>query len=60
MPCTHELWDMETACADGMCPLCLAADLARVRAVVAQHRVSSRIETQDVLDAVEAALEGRG
>lgn len=26
-PCTHDLADMETACADGMCPLCLAAAL---------------------------------
>lgn len=21
--CSHELWEMETACADGLCPFCL-------------------------------------
>lgn len=27
-PCTHTLAERETACADGMCPLCLAAGAA--------------------------------
>lgn len=27
--CTHSLAKQETACADGLCPLCLAADIVR-------------------------------
>ena len=26
-PCNHELWERETACADGYCPICLARRL---------------------------------
>ena len=29
--CTHDLATKETACADGMCPLCLAAELAEMK-----------------------------
>ena len=29
--CTHDLADQETACADGMCPYCLAGDVRRLR-----------------------------
>lgn len=29
--CEHDLSDRETACADGMCPLCLAAENAALR-----------------------------
>jgi len=32
MICTHDLAERETACADGMCPLCSAAELERLRA----------------------------
>ena len=32
MTCTHELGEMETACAfDGLCPLCLSAELDRIQ-----------------------------
>jgi len=32
MTCTHELGEMETACAfDGLCPLCLSAELDRLQ-----------------------------
>jgi hypothetical protein len=30
MRCAHEIWEQESAVADGMCPLCLAATLALV------------------------------
>ena len=29
--CTHDLAEQETACADGMCPLCLAQELAAAK-----------------------------
>jgi hypothetical protein len=32
MTCPHDLLERETACADGMCPLCLAADNERLQA----------------------------
>lgn len=28
MTCEHDLAEKETACADGMCPMCLATELA--------------------------------
>ena len=31
MTCPHDLAERETACADGMCPLCLAADIGRLQ-----------------------------
>ena len=31
LPCPHDLAERETACADGMCPLCLSERLSRVR-----------------------------
>jgi hypothetical protein len=30
--CNHDLSERETACADGMCPLCLSAELEATRA----------------------------
>lgn len=42
MTCPHDLAARETACADGMCPLCLAADLRRARAEV--ERLSMALE----------------
>ncbi len=38
MSCTHELGERETACADGMCPLCLAADNTELRDVIKDMR----------------------
>ena len=34
--CNHDLSECETACADGMCPLCLAAENAALRARLAE------------------------
>ena len=31
--CSHELWEMETACADGLCPLCLQRRLREAEAL---------------------------
>ena len=31
MPCTHEFDEKTAACADGYCPLCLAAEVRRLR-----------------------------
>ena len=30
--CTHDMADKDTACADGLCPICLEEELARLRA----------------------------
>jgi hypothetical protein len=32
MNCTHDLAERETACADGMCPLCLRQEVERLKA----------------------------
>ena len=32
--CTHDLAERETACADGMCPICKAAEIERLRAAL--------------------------
>jgi hypothetical protein len=29
--CDHEIWHMETACADGLCPLCLQITVKELR-----------------------------
>jgi len=29
--CTHEIWEKDSAIADGMCPLCLSAELTALR-----------------------------
>lgn len=31
MKCEHDLAEKETACADGMCPVCLAAEVERLK-----------------------------
>ena len=31
MTCTHEIWEKENACADGMCPICMAAEIWRLQ-----------------------------
>ena len=30
MSCPHDIAERETACADGMCPLCQAAEIERL------------------------------
>jgi len=32
--CTHDLAERETACADGMCPICLSKFIEKQRAVI--------------------------
>ena len=32
--CEHDLAERETACADGMCPLCLQAEIAKLQAAL--------------------------
>ncbi len=39
MSCDHELYERETACADGMCPLCLALINESLRDVVKDMRL---------------------
>jgi hypothetical protein len=34
MTCTHDIIEKDNACADGMCPICLAADNAQLIAVL--------------------------
>jgi hypothetical protein len=31
MTCRHDIIEMDNACADGMCPLCMCAEIARLR-----------------------------
>jgi hypothetical protein len=38
MICDHELHEMETACVDGMCPLCMSARLKRTDAEIERLR----------------------
>ena len=45
--CTHDLAERETACADGMCPLCLAARLAEAEA----HAAANSIDPPALLQA---------
>jgi len=35
--CIHEIWDKETACADGMCPICLAAENTKLREALERY-----------------------
>ncbi len=53
MSCEHELGERETACADGMCPLCLAADNTALRMVIKDMRRS-------ILDFARERNEGYG
>ena len=50
MSCTHELGERETACADGMCPLCLAADNTELRDVIKDMRRLILKEHKDRMD----------
>ena len=34
--CNHDLAEKETACADGMCPLCLSSNLQKLMKAVSQ------------------------
>lgn len=44
MECHHELGDMEAACADGLCPLCLQITINRLREENYKLRVIAGIE----------------
>ena len=38
--CTHDLAERETACADGMCPQCLAVDNKSLRDTISYMRLT--------------------
>lgn len=38
MGCSHDLAEMETMCADGICPLCLRAEVERLKKIVDLQR----------------------
>jgi hypothetical protein len=38
MTCTHDIIEKDNACADGMCPICLAADNDLLRAAIEMLR----------------------
>jgi len=44
MTCQHEIWERETAVADGMCPLCMAKELERLQAEVQDWRECARYD----------------
>ena len=54
MSCDHELGERETACADGMCPLCLAADNTALRETVSHMRLLMLKEHKDRMDSWKA------
>jgi len=43
MPCEHDLADKEGACADGMCPICIAAEIEQLRSEMGRA-VAAEIE----------------
>jgi len=45
--CTHSLAEQETACADGICPLCLITDLIRGndKCVKIRRKLEAKIKT---------------
>jgi hypothetical protein len=49
--CTHDLAERETACADGMCPLCIAKDAAYYRSRL-QEIIPLFEEARDALPAI--------
>ena len=38
--CDHDLAERETACADGMCPVCLAKDNEELRSTISYMRLT--------------------
>lgn len=62
--CKHDLADRETACADGMCPLCLGAEVARLKnlfehgrmlvAGVLEHTSSCAESLDEILEQYES------
>lgn len=64
MVCKHEIWEQDTAShADGLCPLCLHAEIERLRAALAaavltMEEVSQGKITRDgptIVSAISAA-----
>ncbi len=53
--CTHDLAERETACADGMCPICANAALAAEHAAL-EHANTKWIDCQKQLAAAQSAL----
>jgi hypothetical protein len=56
MTCPHDLAERETAVADGMCPLCLAAEIKRLRALVARRALEDDDDTGEA--GISLATEG--
>ena len=53
--CQHDLADRETACADGMCPLCLSAQIAALKDQLIKVRLSlglSRHSEDNLLETI--------
>ncbi len=41
MTCPHAIWEMDAACADGMCPLCLAVENVRLAVENVRHQYAA-------------------
>lgn len=49
--CTHSLAEQETACADGLCPLCLATDIVRFNDKCVEMRRKLEVEAEQAANA---------
>jgi len=59
MACEHRITEMDTAViADGMCPLCLAAEIARLRAALTEIRDAALYNDHLIKEAVIKRCEG--
>lgn len=57
------IWEMDTATADGLCPLCLHAENERLRGLFKSlhwHLVENTVNRSVFLDIVEQALKTKG
>jgi len=58
--CNHDLAEQETACADGFCPICATAEIARLKAEIVRlkdgfdHLLRSHLEELDA--AIDEAM----
>lgn len=59
--CTHGIAERETACADGMCPLCLANEITRLKEnpsllqMQSRHIAELQIENNRLIKSLSAA-----
>lgn len=60
MTCQHELYEREVACADGMCPQCLRAEVERLRGLltewVADAHWNPRANLPDLVNRTKHAI----